>query len=77
MNLCIVRGLFTRTIVAELGKLPQNASFTKIIDAMAELLCTAGLKIKKNKLKKNTGKAASKYDERLKTAGWVEKMRRL
>ena len=74
LNLCIVRGLFTRTIVAELGKLPQakgaqHDSFTKLVDAMAELLCTAGLIIKKSKLTKTKGNEVGKYDERLKNSG--------
>jgi hypothetical protein len=74
LNLCIVRGLFTRTIVAELGKLPQakgaqHNTFTKLVDAMAELLCSAGLKIKKNKLTKTKGNEVGKYDERLKNSG--------
>jgi hypothetical protein len=74
LNLCIVRGLFTRTIVAELGKLPQakgaqHDSFTKLVDAMAELLCAAGLNIKKSKLTKTKGNEVGKYDERLKNSG--------
>jgi hypothetical protein len=74
LNLCIVRGLFQRTIVAPFGKLPkvtekQKISHAEQIDAMAALLCTAGLKIKKSKLMKNPSKEVSHYDERLKNSG--------
>ena len=74
LNLCIVRGLFTRTIVAEFGKLPQDTAEQKIshakqVDAMAALLDQAGLKMKKNKLTKNASKEVSNYDERLKNSG--------
>ena len=75
LNLCIVRGLFTRTIVAEFGKLPRNTgperlSFANQIDAMAEMLSQAGLRMKKNKLLKPTSsKEVSHYDERLKNSG--------
>jgi hypothetical protein len=69
LNLCIVRGLFSRTIIAEYGKLPTSESLAAKIDRMAELLNTAGLRMKKNKLKKNAGKEVSNYDERLKNSG--------
>jgi hypothetical protein len=74
LNLCIVRGLFTKTIVAELGKVPQaegkeKVAFTKQVDAMAELLCAAGLRMKKSKLTKTKGMEVGKYDERLKNSG--------
>jgi hypothetical protein len=75
LNLCIVRGLFTRTIVAEFGKIPRNTgpdalSFAKQVDAMATMLSAAGLRMKKNKLHKATSsKEVSHYDERLKNSG--------
>jgi hypothetical protein len=74
LNLCIVRGLFARTIVAEFGKLPtstgeQKISLAQKIDAMAELLLTAGIRMKKSKITKNRSKEVSVYDERLKSSG--------
>ena len=68
LNLCIVRGLFERTIVLEIGKLPRDGSFEKLVDAFADLLRVAGLRMKKSKLKR-TGKQVDTFDERLKNSG--------